>query len=560
MRLFLCAFCVAILPSVTWANKSALVIGNAAYTAVSALENPGNDARAISKALTEQGFDVVTAIDVTRSEFYDSLRDFRDIADQSEVALVYYAGHGIEIGGQNYLVPVDARLTDERDAEVEMVNMSTVLRQISGASTLKMVVLDACRDNPFATAIKSENRGSNVGRGLAVVSNAESATLVAYAAAAGEVTPDGTGNTNSPFTRAFLKALAQPPSDVRLLLGSVRDEMSTTVPGAVPFVYSSLGAQEIVINPNSALPEPEVVAQPEPEGLPELDQDALLRDFAAADFAGSVEAWDLFLDRYQEHASNMLYIVALRNRKQLDDARLAHATSSPEVSPTPQTEQRTTANDVEPAEQVAALAQPGPIQPSPTLGTNGVVDTAKPAEAETQAVLEATKPQPVEPTRTVPELKRALQAALRERGCYRSSIDGIWGSGSAKSIDRFNAVAGMDLRIGTNSSAEEFEAVLAGVQSSGASVRCTVAAAKPETSRTKTPNQESSRSNSAAQTVPKLPNNISPSQNSTEEEVVEGVHLKGSIQANKACLNRRYSQTFYSPACVEYRKKQKAKN
>lgn len=154
MKSLIVALALVLCPIMALAEKVALVIGNSAYTAVATLDNPLNDSAAVTAVLTQQGFDVMQADDLDRNQMYDALRAFRDMADKAEFALVYYAGHGIEVAGDNFLVPVDARLEDERDASVEMISLDVVMRQISGASRVKMVVLDACRNNPFVAKMK----------------------------------------------------------------------------------------------------------------------------------------------------------------------------------------------------------------------------------------------------------------------------------------------------------------------------------------------------------------------------------------------------------------------
>lgn len=231
------------------ADRVALVIGNARYVAVDRLDNPGNDARAVASALEEHGFQVSSALDLGREQMTRMLRDFREQADAAEIALVYYAGHGIEVQGENYLIPTDARLQDERDAPGEAIELGYVMDQISGARTLGMVVLDACRDNPFANQMRAVGRGRSVGRGLSEPPPSAAGTLVMYAAAAGAVTPDGDPGGNSPFTAAFLDALKGPPRDVRLMLGAVKDGVRSRVGEAAdPYVYESLGGSEIIIN------------------------------------------------------------------------------------------------------------------------------------------------------------------------------------------------------------------------------------------------------------------------------------------------------------------------
>lgn len=448
MRALVVAIVFFFMPVSVMADRAALVIGNGAYKHVTPLDNPANDAEAVSDALKDQGFDVMMATDLTLVEIYRTLRKFREMADRSEVAMIYYAGHGIEIGGQNYLIPVDARLSDERDADTEMINMDVLLRQLSGAKKLKMVVLDACRDNPFVNKMQREGTTRNIGRGLAVVSRAEAATLIAYAAAAGEVTPDGERGRNSPFTRAFLNALAQPPADVRIILGAARDELSKLVPGAVPFVYSSLGSERIIINPNSQVPE----AEPEPEPVeiaakPAFDEDALLRDFAKSEFAGTIEAWDAFLNKYEEYPSHMLYVLAIRARKQL-------------------------------SAQVRPVAAPSPSRPKTETLQPQVADTAqetvavRTARAETPSQgpemrasprLDVPTDKPVIPNLAIlskDEATREIQAILKERRCYSGRIDGIWGRGSRAGLSGLNEILGTQMTVSTRPNKQELNRVL----------------------------------------------------------------------------------------------------
>ena len=129
---------ILLFPTFALAEKVALVIGNARYTAVPELSNPENDSAAVAAALTEQGFQVTRADNLGRTGLYDALRGFREAAVKEDNAIVYYAGHGIEVAGDNYIVSVDARLEDERDASVEMVNIDVVLRQISGVTAIEM--------------------------------------------------------------------------------------------------------------------------------------------------------------------------------------------------------------------------------------------------------------------------------------------------------------------------------------------------------------------------------------------------------------------------------------
>lgn len=273
------------------ADKVALLIGNSNYEQVPLLYNPVNDVRLIDRALRAHGFDVTRVEDQSLAALNQSLRRFRNKADNAEIAMIYYAGHGIEIGGVNYLIPVDAALDDERDAPGEAVSVASILTQISGAKKLKLMVLDACRDNPFADKIIRANRGRNVGRGLARTTAAASDTMIAYAAAAGAITSDGPRGGNSPFTAAFAKALSGPARDVRLLFGSVRDIMRNAAPDSEPFVYTSLGGSDYLIQERSA---------------PQSVVSIVSRDYERAERIGTAPAWQAFLAQHRE--SGGLYV------------------------------------------------------------------------------------------------------------------------------------------------------------------------------------------------------------------------------------------------------------
>lgn len=322
-RLILTALLILSAFAARAADKVALLIGNAAYSSVSTLANPVNDVRLIEASLQSHGFDVTRIEDQTLTQMNRALRDFRDKADAAEVAMVYYAGHGIEIGGVNYLIPTDAELTDERDAAIEALSAGAILRQISGASRLKLMVLDACRDNPFAARMIRAQRGRSVGRGLARTTVTAPDTLIAYAAAAGEITPDGPPGGNSPFSSAFAKAMDGPQRDVRQLFGAVRDIMRAAVVGAEPFVYTSLGGANHFIQKTSAPAQSTPVAS-----------GSVAKDYELAERIGSAAAWRAFLARYGEKEG---FHVALA-RAALQKAEDAPVVASAPVASAPITE------------------------------------------------------------------------------------------------------------------------------------------------------------------------------------------------------------------------------
>jgi uncharacterized caspase-like protein len=226
-------------------KRVALVIGNTRYRRVELLENASNDAELIGKTLRNIGFESVTLkFDLTREQMMQALQDFADEADTADWAVIYYAGHGLEFGGANYLVPIDARLRTDRDIEFEAVDVNRVLTSTAGAKRLRLVILDACRSNPFASEMRRTIATRSLGRGLAQV-EPEAGTLIAYAAKHGEVALDGQQG-QGPFAEALAKRIAQKPAiEVRRLFDFVRDDvLSQTGRRQQPFTYGSLSGTE----------------------------------------------------------------------------------------------------------------------------------------------------------------------------------------------------------------------------------------------------------------------------------------------------------------------------
>ncbi len=225
-------------------RRVALIIGNGAYKNVHQLDNPPRDARLIADALREVGFQTVTlANDLTRDKFFEALHAFAREAEKADWAVVYYAGHGLEIGGVNYLVPVDARLAADRDAETEAVALEQAIAAVGGARKLHLVMLDACRDNPFAPAMQRTIALKLVDKGL---SNIEPSAgfMVVYAAKHGETALDGEG-VDSPFAVAVAHGIREPHVEVRKMFDIVRDDVwSASKHRQQPFIYGSPPGRE----------------------------------------------------------------------------------------------------------------------------------------------------------------------------------------------------------------------------------------------------------------------------------------------------------------------------
>jgi hypothetical protein len=266
--LLVCGFCLAagmLFATATNAadRRVALVIGNSAYKNASSLANTINDSTAIATLFKSVGFEVV----ISRTElgvvdFKRAVREFLLTAENADIAVVYYAGHGVEIDGTNYLVPVDAKLGRDYDVDDEAVALDRIIWALQSVKRLRLILLDACRDNPFPGKLRSAGIRSTMKGGLAKIEDVSADTLVAYAAKAGSVSYDGDG-VNSPYAAALIRHLAEPGLDIRIALGRVRDEVISMTGGRQePFIYGSLGGATIPLVP--ALPAKKIEPAPAP--------------------------------------------------------------------------------------------------------------------------------------------------------------------------------------------------------------------------------------------------------------------------------------------------------
>lgn len=225
-------------------RKVALIIGNGAYKNVAPLDNPSRDAKLIASTFRDLGFATVTvAPDLGRDKFFASLHEFGQEAEKADWAVVYYAGHGMEIGGVNYLIPVDARLKADSDAETQAVALEQVIAAVAGARKLRLVMLDACRDNPFEKTMQRTIALKLVNRGFSNI-EPEAGFMVVYAAKHGEIALDG-DSLNSPFATVLARVIKEPKIEVRKLFDIVRDDVwKATNRTQQPFTYGSLPGRE----------------------------------------------------------------------------------------------------------------------------------------------------------------------------------------------------------------------------------------------------------------------------------------------------------------------------
>ena len=386
-------------------KRVALVLANSAYQNVAALPNPVNDGAMIAATLKEAGFDVVDSRhDLPALETRRALRDFADRARDADIAVVYYAGHGLEVDGTNYLIPVDAKLERDTDVYDEAFSLDRVLLAIEPAKQLRLVILDACRDNPFAKVMKRTVASRAIGRGLAKVEPTSPNTLIAYSAKAGSTALDG--DKNSPFTTALAKHLTTPGLDVRRAFGFVRDDvLKNTGNRQEPFVYGSLGGDDMPLVPIKAAPSTRA-SNPQAE---------VRQDYELAQQIGNKAALNAFLAQYPDG------FYADLARSQL--AKIAaESGQKPQQVDTPANK----ASESKVAVNNAAADQA----------------TAGPSAAAKNQGERATNLASLNPGPTQADIARSVQTELRRVGCLNAAADGEWNAASQRSLALFNRYAG----------------------------------------------------------------------------------------------------------------------
>lgn len=309
-------------------TRVALVIGNAAYRNVAPLENPGRDARAMAAALQALGFDTTLALDQDGGGLKQALRRFTTKARSADIAAVYYAGHGIEAGGENYLIPVDATLQSDDDIDYELVPLELVLKAVAGAKQLRLVMLDACRNNPFSAQMAKADGTRGIGRGFVRVEPANN-TLVAYAAKDGTTADDGDGE-HSPFAAALLKRLPDPGVEITFLFRKVRDDVLAATGGKQePFVYGSMGGDPVYLVA-AAPPPPAPAPAPAPAPVAQVDPKALdLSYWTAIQGSENPALYEGYLKRFPDGTFSELAKAKLEQLKAAAPKETQTATLAP---------------------------------------------------------------------------------------------------------------------------------------------------------------------------------------------------------------------------------------
>ena len=445
----LAAAAFALASSPAFAEKRvALVLGNSAYRNVAPLTNPVNDSARIASTLKEAGFDIVDSRrDLPAAETRRALRDFADKARDADIAVVYYAGHGIEVDGANYLIPVDARLERDTDIYDEGLSLDRILIAIEPAKKLRLVILDACRDNPFSRTMKRTVASRAIGQGLAKVEPNSPNVLIAYSAKAGSTAADGDGQ-NSPFTSALSHHLTKPGLDVRRAFGFVRDEvLKSTGNKQEPFVYGSLGGDDVPLVPAKVAPAAAPAPSPQAEAR---------RDYELAMQVGNKSALNAFLAQYPDGFYASLAKLQL-DKLTAEETRVA-ATEKARVAE--QERARLAAEGAKRAQQAKAEADARAAEQARIAAEKAkqvAQEQAAAAEQKrvaTEAAAAAPAPAPADKAVNVaalatgpaqPDVTKSVQSELRRVGCLTGNADGTSNNAMQRSLTQFNRYAGTQL-------------------------------------------------------------------------------------------------------------------
>src|SRR6266850_454234 len=447
-------------------KRVALVLGNSNYKNAAVLPNPVNDASAVAATLKGAGFDIVDSrLNLSAADMRRALRDFADQARDSDLAVVYYAGHGIEIDGTNYLIPTDATLQRDTDIYDEAFSLDRVLLMIEPARQLRLVIVDACRNNPFAETMKRTVSSRTVSRGLARIEPTTTNTLVAFAAKAGLTALDG-NSKNSPYATALVKHIATPGLDVRRAFGFIRDDvLQATGNRQEPYVYGSLGGADIALVPVPAASTP--TANPQSE---------IRRDFELALQVGNEDAMNAFLAQHPDgfYASlaklQLAKIAAEKTRvAATEKARLAEQERARLAAEGAQRrDQEKAAADAKAAEErrVAAEKTKQAVQEQvaeverqqiaanppapPEIIKMAAADASADEPAAGPAAIERTQGPSLASLSAEPppaQLVQSVQTELRRVGCLSAAADGEWNAASQRSLKLFNKHAGTKFNV-----------------------------------------------------------------------------------------------------------------
>jgi len=405
-------------------KRVALVLGNSQYKNTVSLDNPENDAADITAALLRLGFTVIDGINLEKREMERRIRDYANALKGADVGLFYYAGHGIQVNGKNYMAPVDAQLKSETDLDFEAVDVNLVLRQMERNSRVNLVFLDACRDNPLAEilarSLGSRSRSVSIGRGLAPVEKALG-MMIAFATQPGNVALDGDGR-NSPFTKALLNHIETEGLTVSDIMINVRKDVLAATDGKqVPWENSSLTGQfyfKAAKKTSSGDTEGTRVASTEQNAENTPAASSIPNTTFDHTFWTSIRDSDdpaLFKEYLRRFPNGVFTPIAKAKLEMLmkeADADKSYSSGKGGEIKQAEISKHTSADDA------GRSAQASPAVPG------------------------------VDPAILQRQISLDTQTALKAYGCYTNSIDGIWGPGSQSAMSRFNHMSKLNLPVG----------------------------------------------------------------------------------------------------------------
>lgn len=419
MRILFLFLLIWALPITAQAEKRvALVIGNSVYNNVPKLPNPSNDAEAMSTAFSRLGFDVTLIKDVDVTTLRHKLSEFAVKAVDADISAIFYAGHGIEVNGENYIIPVDAKLQNAVVVGFELISLNSVLSSIQGSKGLKLVFLDACRDNPFRQTMKRTSTTRSIGRGLATV-EPDAGMVISYAAKAGTVAFDGKGE-HSPYTSALLKSIEEPGLELQFLFRRVRDHViRETDKRQEPFFYGSLPDRKFYLSPPQEKAPKPTVSLPKVLDPTKIDEAAnawrLIQNSADADdidaYLATYGGANPFYQRLAK--KKLAALQAEQSGKQPSPAAVQSVTS---LLPTP--------------------VDDTPVQTLPTTPTESKSVEVAAVAPTLKIVSGEPKASPIDPDISRRNLLRLTQQELNRLGCSAGNPDGVWGRKSQRALDR----------------------------------------------------------------------------------------------------------------------------
>jgi hypothetical protein len=413
-------------------NRVALVIGNSNYQHAGQLANPANDASDMAQALSELGFKVVTGVDLDNRGMRDKIREFAAELRGADVAMLFYAGHAVQVNGRNYLAPVDTKLEFESDVDFETIPLEFIQRQMEREVDTILLFLDACRDNPITRSLKVASRSGGAGKGLAEEKLAAAGTFIAFSTDPGNVALDGKGR-NSPFAQALVENIKRPGVEISTMMTDVRVQVRTeTNEQQTPWVNSSLlghfyfnpapaaaaaGSQQVAST--GAAPAPQTIVS---EGAKVEQARVAALAWESVKDSNNVEALEYFLASY----GDTFYAGLAQMRIQELKGKQGTATAEAQ-KPT------------DPATATAGTAAADPA-------TAVVAAEAKP-EGDTKVASLDTQEQTrsAEPIADPREVALGIQKELARLGCPVGKPDGLWGAKSQRALESLAGSAKLQL-------------------------------------------------------------------------------------------------------------------